>query len=782
MVVRAVILSLIFKLALAGVKQLDPSSFQNIIENSKDAALVYYYGSPSGEVNEMDAKAAQILDQLDERLGAYGILIGKMNCFDKSNKKTCSAVMTRGVPSFVLYVDAPKPNPYTRKLFREGAVFELKNGVDARSIDKFVWENLPDNVIRVSSLQQFEQQNTASASLVLFTEKDVVSMLLKSVAFTVKNRLSVFQATGVTFEDIRGTFPQLSAAGQEDSLPVLVLILGNNAVRFNGDLNRQAILDFLEKEIPHAESGGDTGSTSSSFATESGTAYRQYRDPVTGEAIKSLSSADVSSIEVFHDETVWILAVVAGVSGESNQASIGDGWEKLISWCEGVVKPAVIYCSPTQREEVNDSFGHKLCQHKLPFIAVLGHGSSVRKKILANPTSGPHVFDLGGDDSLEGIKRRALESLPDTSVFVIPEQGIQEFVQASQNREVMSVVILSEKSSIPPMLRNLALSMSKFSSIAFLQNPSADFMANIGSPKLPTAIAMFVAAEEQQQQKQQQQQQQQQQHQANIQIVVYDGNNFGPLRFATLQAFIIQAFSRTSYAEKLAKSESNGAASISGDIQKEIVWVTNETEWAQQCGTSFRGICVVGLLRGSKEQAADDGAVLQKGMVELGRAGAAFRFIAVDGICQGAFSTRFEAETDHLPALAAYSPTKGRYALFKGTFSPETIKDFLSNLLSGKTGTISIPQRPSLASNCDAPTAVGGAEVFESDELKADVVDFMEEIRREEAEKKAQLKKEIEEEQRQRKLAEEEGQVKVKKVKKVKKKKIVKAKSDEKEL
>ena len=764
MVLRAVILSLVLQLALAGVSQLDPIIFQKI-QDSKEAALVYYYASPlGGEVNEMDAKATQILDQLDERLGAYGIHIGKMNCSVKLNKKACSAVMMRGVPSFVFYVDAPKPNPYTRKLFREGIVLELQNGVDARSVERFVGKAFPDEVTRVTSLQQLEQ-HYASASLVLFTEKDVVSMLLKSVAFSVNSSLSVFQATGVTFEDIRGKFPQLlSEAGQEDSLPVLALISDNNAVRFKGDLKRQAMMDwissnhlFSEKEIPHAEteSGGDT---SSSFAS-SGTASRQYRDPVTGDAIKSFSSADVTSMDVFHDETVWIVAVVAGVSGENNKVSIGEGWEKLISWCEGVVKPAIIYCSatPTQRE---DSFGHKVCQRQLPFIAVLGHGSSGRKKILANPTSGPHVFDLG-DESLEGIKRRALETLPDTSVFVIPEQGIQEFVQASQNREVMSVVILSGKSSIPPMLRNLALSMSKFSSIAFLQSPSADFMSNIGNPKLPTAIAMFVAAE---------QQQQQQQNQANIQIVVYDGNNFGPLRFATLQAFIFQAFSRTSYAEKLTKSESNGAASISGDIQKEVVWVTNETEWAEQCGSSFRGICAVGLLRGSKEEEADDGTVMQKGMVELGRAGAAFRFIAVDGKCQGAFATRFDAEMDHLPALAAYSPNKGRYALFKGSFTPETIKDFLSNILSGKIGTNSTPQRPSLASDCDSPT-VGGGEVFESDQLKADAVDLMEEIRREEAEKKAQLKKEIEEEQRQKKVEVDKGVKKIKKVKKVKKKK-----------
>ena len=206
-------------------------------------------------------------------------------------------------------------------------------------------------------------------------------------------------------------------------------------------------------------------------------------------------------------------------------------------------------------------------------------------------------------------------------------------------------------------------------------------------------------------------------------------------------------------------------------MQKELIWAKTEADWNEHCGTGFRGICSIGIFNGASDAPGVE--ALKGVMAELGRLGAAFRFLAVDGACQHAFASRFDAQFENLPALAAYSSSKARYALYSGAFKEDGLKTFLNSILSGKSSTISIPQRPEFSTSCDVQPSE--EVISESNEDKADADDVMAEIRREEAERKAQVKKEMEEEAK-RKREEEEQATKPKVIKKVVKKVVKKKK------
>ena len=729
-----------------------PSAFSKAVMETRGAVLSSFYVSDASG----DSQVTQFLEKLSEKNRDYGISTVRVDCSKGTNKKVCSAA--RGVPSFVLYLDEPKINPYTRKLFREGVNLDVTS-LDARGIERVIAKAYPSLVQlkTSSSIDKLELSKDKSWSLVLFTEKQSITMLLRSIAFSAKG-LAVVQAYGVALEEINQKL-EIS----KESMPVLALIsnIQTPSVVFNGDLkDRNSVLDWIKQHT-----GIETGDTLPETGEMEGAGKKTagYMDPLTGESMKTFAAESFSSESL--DDSAWIL----GVTGDKDQLATFESWEKMTSSCEGVVKPAIVVCSPVSMDGGN-SFGSKLCSRALPYVAVISHGasSSDRKKFFSDPIKGSHIHELNSD-SLENAKKRAIETLPETSVLVIPEEGIQDLVQNSQNQNVLSVVILSDKPSIPQWLRNLALTVNKYAQVAFLVSPSKEFLSNIGNPRLPTAVAIFFGPSDDPRLKDPQPGA----PRANFQIVVYDAQMFGPVKFPTLQSFIFQAYSRSSFAEKLAKGEGNlpgdnVANSIAGDTQKELVWSKSEADWMEHCGSTYRGICAVGLLKNAIS--SDEVSVLTKTMTDLGRAGAAFKFIAVDASCQFGFASRFDAQLENLPALVAYSPSKGRYALYRGVLKDSGIKEFLNAILSGKTSTIAIPQRPNFSVTCDGQD-LAAENVVETSDDKADADDLMAEIRREEEARKAQLKNELREDELRRKQEEEQAQKVKKVIKKVKKKK-----------
>ena len=123
-----------------------------------------------------------------------------------------------------------------------------------------------------------------------------------------------------------------------------------------------------------------------------------------------------------------------------------------------------------------------------------------------------------------------------------------------------------------------------------------------------------------------------------------------------------------------------------------------EGDWSEHCGESFRGICLVALLAPSSESALRGSETIQSAMALIGKSGSAFRFLAVDAVCQQEFSGFFGVQGHELPTVAIYSPSKRRYQLMKGSFSDVSgwlpiYQLLLSLIILSLTAYLSLPSR-----------------------------------------------------------------------------------------
>ena len=746
----AVLVCLLLPLrAAAGVITLGSAAeYQAQVQSTRAAVLVAYLAGPAPE------ELTRMLTEVDDRLSAYNIKVCTVDCASSSSKKVCAGKVPG---SLMLYLEAPVRNPYTKALFRGNPVGFTGSGLDTKSIERWLARNFPSKVELLPST--LPVCDAASPSLVLISEKSAVTMLLKSIAFSFP-KIKVFQSHGLSLSMVQEKgYPAVTA------LPVLGLCSGK---LYAGDLkNRTEIVAWIESTTNLIENEA-VAADSAEAASDNQPQKRQQ------ENVKTILSAEFSAGSL-DERAAWLVAVVPQGAESIAATSSVPGWEKLVGLCEGVIRPAVVVCSSSGG--ATEGWGQQLCARGEPFVMVFPHGASSRKKIYANPHTGSHIFSVA---DLEGARKSASDSLPEESVYVMPEEGIQEFIGASHQKSLMSVIVLSDKtssSSTPPFLRNLALSLNEYAHVAFVSSPSKQFLSNIGNPTLPTAVAMFLlpegeggaAADKN--------------GAANFQVVVFDSKLMGPLRFSSLQSFCLQAFSRSNLAAAKFASKDGAIDDGGGGVesrQAELLRVTTEAEWNEHCGATFRGICAIGLVGESSRAIAE--ASLNSVMRTMGRSGGAFKFLIVDAECQyGALATRFDATYESLPALVAYSPSKARYALFTASFKEDSIKEFLGNIVAGKASTKSIPQRPFFSAECDSPIKAALEE--ESSEAASEAEAFLEEIRQEELAKKAALKREMQEEEARAKAEAAEALKAAasprKIVRKVKKKKGKKPKKEE---
>jgi hypothetical protein len=107
--------------------------------------------------------------------------------------------------------------------------------------------------------------------------------------------------------------------------------------------------------------------------------------------------------------------------------------------------------------------------------------------------------------------------------------------------------------------------------------------------------------------------------------------------------------------------------------QAEVITVSQEEEWTNQCGESFRGICAIGLLTSSSVPGVLTGMdVMTAAMKGMKKVGASFRFLTIDAACHSEFAETFGIHAHELPTVVIYSPSKRRYQILKGTFNEVT--------------------------------------------------------------------------------------------------------------
>ena len=520
---------------------------------------------------------------------------------------------------------------------------------------------------------------------------------------------------------------------------LMVIDTKNENQYYDGDLkSRKDIVDWLKQFA----SSSTNKSKDDSSTKDAHNDKKKTNNNDENELQKTFTSSSFESLSALSSDDAWIVAVTK--TGASKEI---DNWNKNVQACEGHIKAAEITCLDSTK---SDTLGEKLCLGKLPYIVQIPHGANNRKKLdESEPLKWKrYIYE---SNEVDEARKEAGESLPESAVIEINEQIFEGIVSNGHSNNQITVVIISEKSNATPMLRNLALSLKDIAQVGLMANPSPGFMHQIGNPKLPTAIfGTFIS----------QLNEKSKANEMKIQLMAWDHKVYGPLKFASISGISYSYYKQSGLMD--AKADPVEVQTV-GDRQKDLIVLETEDDWSSQCGDNYRGICAIGFVPSGPQGESARQVFAQ--VLESLSVVSALKFLVIDAGCQREFAETFFIQGSDLPTITAYSPSKSRYANFRGSFSQSSAREFLESVIHGRTSTIPISTRPKVASTCDA----SNNEPIIEDTDDAD--DFLAEIKREEEEKKRQLKLELEEEAKRKKLEEEEAKKKPKTDKKKKKKK-----------
>jgi hypothetical protein len=478
------------------------ADFQKKVMDSSETWLVTYYDGGNSQSQAM----TNILDGLAKKHSNLGINLGMVDCAEET--KLCrTAGIREMIPVIHLLMGDPTINPYTRKSYRIPIPF-VGTQFDVRSLERFFSKNYPVSLVTtINSTAEFDAylaNNTAPSPLisppvaVLFTEKDAVGMLIRTVSHHFRVRIKFLQLRIDKVPDVASRY-----GVEETTLGVLTageLEGGGSSsysklVKFDGDSlkSREAILAFL-KPYDTAPVSSNEAQGDNSFDASSSTDSEQsqgYSEDADDDVVKySATSLDLT---ILSSDSAYLIAVVSSAANTTTE--IPD-WAKLAKSAEGKIKAAILECADYISTESTETgkLGQKACSQytaSRPYVLVVPYGSTLRKKKLDTSTSKWASGLQFNPEDCSKAKAAAGDSLPDTSIRSLSEQFFSQFVQEGMMKDTSSVIYLSRSSStLPPLIKNIALTYSDIAQFGFLVNPSPEFMSSIGNPKLPTLMAV----------------------------------------------------------------------------------------------------------------------------------------------------------------------------------------------------------------------------------------------------------------------------------------------------
>eukprot|EP01041_Mallomonas_annulata_P001514 gene1514-2914_t len=540
------------------VLDLNSESFQEEVQNGNDIWLVEFYHK---EVQD-------VMTTLSEKLSLFGIRTGSVDCENKANKKLCQSSFIQSFPGLRLYIDSPQMNPYTNKNFRNPIPYS--GPMDSRSLEKFVSKPYSTSVLKISSYEEYEALTTNSSGNVamLFSEKDTVSMLYKSIAFSFRSMIP----SKVSFVQVSKESSSLTEKFGIDDFPSFIITSSNGTVvnRFEGDLkDRKQMLDWCSSLIM---TEGVTSASSSIDGNKGTNNVRQTQEFIesmpknilltTGPTFK----ADVLDKQSF----AWIVIVNEYDSEgrvETVQKHLSSAIKLISRKAEGAVQSAMVFCSSPKDANSSmtigdlslEDFGEGLCQASdmpvtRPYLLVIPHGESSGRKKMQKSMS-KWTFNISDPET---AVKRAGESLPETGVARISEAALNDFINFGVARKILSILLISDKDqerASPTLLRNLGLMVGPTSSgsgskteaeveaglglgiaqIGLMNNPSEAFLKSLGPNELPlpALVGFFVSGLDNDEEPKQ--------GEAKINMIVYDANRIGPIRLSSARQFVLQA-------------------------------------------------------------------------------------------------------------------------------------------------------------------------------------------------------------------------------------------------
>ena len=142
-------------------------------------------------------------------------------------------------------------------------------------------------------------------------------------------------------------------------------------------------------------------------------------------------------------------------------------------------------------------------------------------------------------------------------------------------------------------------------------------------------------------------------------------------------------------AQHSSSSAHNSGSGSGGKGDATVYHIQSQADWDKHCSEQFKGICALAFTSHPAED--NELTAFQAITTQLSNKNAAFRFLRIEAPCQPTFSAAFDViSSTILPSLVAYSPSKKRFATYRGPYKASDIKSFYEAVLAGTIATTPI--------------------------------------------------------------------------------------------
>jgi thiol-disulfide isomerase/thioredoxin len=716
-------------------------------------------------------KIAKEFTKAAKNLAGYGVSVVAVDCtgaIPACHGMTKDLMLTN-IPFVRSYVSPPAKNPYTKKWGRDGVTFD--GNADARSLQKHVLNKIPSMLLEKQTSETFPPTNDGKSLVLLFTERESPSVLIKALAYYFQDRL-LFAEVSENEESLMETFAV-------SKTPTLLVTFADKlkedsqmGVVYKGDPKSfDDMVDFLEPFaiLKESSSNSEENSTKKNKKNEKD----ETSNTISPHAIFFNDENEFNN-QVHEGSEAWAVLYYPGGNKMITKDNKYDNW----------IKDSEKYTNPgplMKVGEVNCSHTPTICQSsslpniKKPQIIVYDY---IREKGLKRNEidTSTDIYPLSEcSDALESVS----QSIPDFT-YKMNSANLDQIAGEALQQEKIMLILASNKDEPPLMLKQLAIDLKPIAIVAFLQSPDATMMQQFQLERVPSFVSMYPQSQPDTPQ--------------GIQFAIarFDPRRFGKSTFETVFSFTLQVAMSVNpqSVDKLAKEREQKQAPSTVSTTMGPVNEVTSASWTKLCDPKSAKLCAIAFLSGSEESASFNHEMEVAQSAFKAHAADPYSFMWVNGFCQSEFSESFDVQPNQHPTVVVYSPKKNRFASFIGTYSTESIRDLLSGVLSGRVKTREVFQLTSpqdrdcsqLSLNTNNENdGESGLEEMEDDE---DMSDMMAEILAEEAKKKAELAAELKAEaaEKKRLKAEEEEALKEaekKKAAKKKKKKKTKKKGNE---
>ncbi|EGD72794.1 hypothetical protein PTSG_12188 [Salpingoeca rosetta] len=346
--------------------------------------------------------------------------------------------------------------------------------------------------------------------------------------------------------------------------------------------------------------------------------------------------------------------------------------------------------------------------------------------------------DFLDTENFEEVVPYVRDSLPDDLITTVPDPSVfQQMLVEDLQQKKLPVFILTNKDGVPDMVTKLGIWLGRTFGFHMFIKPDPNTMQSLGLTKLPTIVVMAPTKAEG--------------DSLAFAPQPYDRTRFGGLKFLNVVHYLLSiqnALARDGVleevfaafgADKQAEEPFTSSSSSSNDVEREDVFeVTAETP--DFCSENQLGLCIIAFLDGSPANQDKDTQidVLKQVQSDPANKGRILRFMWVDQVCRPDLGQAFGVDIDKVPTVIAVSPKRQKFALQLGAFSPKSISEFITGVLTGRVSIQPFSQMPSVGADddCTAAHAAFALPVEEEDDIDLD--DIMAEILEEEERKGAE--------------------------------------------